>query len=208
MPKITVLNMRAEAVGEIDLADEVFAAEIKPHLHWEVVRNQLANRRAGTHDTKTRGEVCFSTRKIYRQKGTGRARHGSRKSTIFVGGGKSHTPHPRDYSYVLPKKVRRAALRSAISTRCQGGDLLLLDELRFEQPRTREAAALLGRLGLGKVLVVTREENGPAHLSLRNLPKAKYIRAEGVNVFDVLKYDKLLLTVDAARALEERLRQA
>ncbi len=205
MPKLQVINTQAQSVGEIELADGIFAAPIKPHLHWEVVRNQLANRRQGTASTKTRGMVHGTTRKTYRQKGTGNARHGSRKAPLFRGGGVAHGPRPRDYSYTVPKKVRRAALCSALSTRCGGGDLVVLDNFELARPRTAEAAAVLGRLGLGKVLVVTHDENAILHLSLRNLPSAKYIRAEGLNVFDVLKYDKLLLTVDAARALEQRL---
>ena len=205
MPKLQVINKQAQAVGEIELADGIFAAPIKPHLHWEVVRNQLANRRQGTHATKTRGTVHGATRKALRQKGTGGARHGSRKAPIYRGGGVAHGPQPRDYSYSVPKKVSRAALRSALSTRCGGGDMVVLDSFDLDRPRTAEAAEVLARLGLAKVLVVTDNENAILHLSLRNLRTAKYIRAEGINVFDVLKYDKLLLTVDAARALEQRL---
>lgn len=205
MPKVNVLNTQAQPVGEIDLADEVFAAEVKPHLHWEVVKNQLANRRAGTHSVKTRANVHGTTKKAVRQKGSGGARHGARKSPIFVGGGIAHGPHPRDYSYTVPKKVRRAALRSAISLRLAQGELLVIDQFAMTTPKTKEMASTLGRLGANKALVVTATENGALHLSIRNLQHAKYIRAEGVNVYDVLKYDKLILTVDAAQALQERL---
>lgn len=205
MPTMTVVNTQAQPVGEIELSDEIFAAEVKPHLHWEVVKNQLANRRAGTHSTKTRTTVHGTSKKTYRQKGTGNARHGSRKSPIFVHGGIAHGPHPRDYSYKTPKKVRRAALCSALSLRLAQGELVVVDAFNMSSPKTKEAAATLSRLGASNALVVTRNEEGTLHLSLRNLQTAKYIRAEGVNVYDVLKYDRLVLTVDAAKALEERL---
>ena len=205
MPTMTVLNTAAQAVGEIELADEVFAAEVKPHLHWEVVKGQLANRRAGTHSTKTRANVHGTTKKTYKQKGSGNARHGSRKSPIFVHGGIAHGPHPRDYSYNIPKKVRRAALCSAISLRLQQGELVVVDQFAFAVPKTKEAQATLARLQASNALVVTALENDNLHLSMRNLPSAKYIRVEGVNVYDVLKYDRLVLTVDAAKALETRL---
>lgn len=205
MPKVNVLNTQAQTVGELELADEVFAAEVKPHLHWEVVKNQLANRRAGTHSTKTRMNVHGTTKKAVRQKGSGGARHGSRKSPIYVGGGVAHGPHPRDYSYTVPKKVRRAALCSALSLRLQQGELVVLDDFSLSAPKTKEVVGTLSRLGANKALVVTASENGNLHLSIRNLQHAKYIRAEGVNVYDVLKYDRLVLTVDAAKALVARL---
>ena len=205
MPTMNVLNTQAQAIGEIELADAVFAAEIKPHLHWEVVKGQLANRRAGTHSVKTRTTVHGTTKKTYKQKGSGNARHGSRKSPIFVHGGIAHGPHPRDYSYTIPKKVRRAALCSALSLRFTNGELMVLDAFAMAAPKTKEAAAVLGRLGAPNALIVTRDEETSLHKSIRNLPTAKYIRAEGVNVYDVLKYDRLILTVDAAKALEVRL---
>ena len=205
MPTVPILNTNAQSVGELELDEAVFGAEIKPHLHWEVVKYQLAKRRQGTHATKTRSHVRGSTKKIYRQKGTGNARHGARKAPIFRGGGVAHGPHPRDYSYTVPKKVRRAALCSALSTRAKGGDVIVLDTWSPAAPKTREAAATLRRLGADKALFVDATENKNLHLSIRNLPSAKYIRVEGVNVYDVLKYDKLVLTVDAAQALSERL---
>ena len=205
MPKFAILNTQAKPVGEIELADSVFAAEMKPYLHWEIVRNQLAGRRKGTHSVKTRTTVHGTTKKSVKQKGTGGARHGSKKSPIFRGGGVAHGPHPRDYSYKVPKKVARAALCSALSTRLAGGDLVVVSTFGLTEPKTKEAAAILGRMNAPKALVVAATEDRGLHLSLRNIPSAKYIRAEGVNVFDVLKYDKLVLTVEAVRALEERL---
>jgi len=207
MPTVTIVNTQGQSIGELSLSDAVFGAEVKPHLHWEVVKGQLANRRQGTHSTKTRTTVHGTTKKTYRQKGSGNARHGSRKSPIFVHGGVAHGPHPRDYSYTIPKKVRRAALCSALSTRAANGELVVVDAFAFERPRTKEAAATLVRLGAPNALVVTRGEEANLHRSIRNLPTAKYIRAEGVNVYDVLKYDRLVLTVEGAKALEERLGQ-
>ncbi len=205
MANFKLYNQSAQEVGEIELADAVFGAEVKPHLHWELVKMQRANRRAGTHSTKTRAEVKGSTKKIYRQKGTGNARHGARKAPIFVGGGRAHGPKPRDYSYTVPKKVKAAALRSALSARAESGDLIVLDGLSFDTPKTKQGAATLAKLGASNALVVVPAEDNNVHMSIRNLHKVKYIRAEGVNVYDVLKYEKLVLTADAARALELRL---
>lgn len=203
--KLSVLNEQAQPVGEIEVSDDIFGAEIKPYLHWEVVKNQLAGRRAGTHDTKTRAEVAYSSKKVYKQKGTGNARHGSRKSPLFRKGGVAHGPHPRNYSYNVPKKVRRAALCSALSTRASLGELVVVETFGFEKARTQQAVKMLQALNAPKALVVTSTEHVNLHLSIRNLPTAKYIRAEGVNVYDVLKYDRLVLSVDAVRALEARL---
>ncbi|MCO4760740.1 MAG: 50S ribosomal protein L4 [Myxococcales bacterium] len=205
MASFKLYNQSAQEVGDIELTDAVFGAEVKPHLHWELVKMQRANRRAGTHSTKTRSEVKGSTKKIYRQKGTGNARHGARTAHIFVGGGVAHGPKPRDYSYTVPKKVRAAALRSALSTRAGSGDLIVVDGLSFDSPKTKEAASVLEKLGASNALVVVPTDDNNVHMSMRNLRSAKYIRAEGVNVYDILKYEKLVLTADAARALEARL---
>lgn len=205
MAKVNIVNTQAQTVGEIELPDHVFGVEIKPYLHWEIVRNQLANRRAGTHSVKTRATVSGTTKKALRQKGSGGARHGSKKAPIYVGGGVAHGPHPRDYSYVVPKQVRRAALCSALSTRVAGGDIVVVDQFAFATPKTKEAAAILALLNASKALVVTDREEEGLHKSVRNLKGAKYIRAEGVNVYDVLKYKTLVLTVEAVKALEARL---
>lgn len=205
MPTVKIHNTNGEVVGELELSDAVFGAEVKPHLHWEIVKAQLAARRQGTHATKTRSHVSGTTKKVYRQKGTGNARHGSRKAPTFVGGGVSHGPQPRSYAYKVPKKVRRAALCSALSTRFANGELMVVDGFSFEAPKTRVAARTLAKLGASNSLVVSATEDAALHLSVRNLPTVKYIRAEGVNVYDVLKYDRLVLTVDSARALEARL---
>lgn len=205
MPTVKVINIQGNDAGELELSDDVFAAEIKPHLHWEVVKAQQANRRQGTHATLTRSNVKASGAKIYKQKGTGRARHGAKTAPQFKGGGVAHGPSPRSYEQRVPKKVRRAALRSAISTRVSGGHMIVLDKWEMGAPKTGSAASVLKAIGARKALIVTSGENHNVHLSIRNLPDAKYIRAEGLNVFDVLKHDTLVVTVDGARALEQRL---
>ena len=205
MPTLKIVNINGQEQGELELSDAVFAADIKPHLHWEVVKAQLANRRQGTHATKTRSMVRGSGMKIYRQKGTGRARHGDKKAPQFKGGGVAHGPQPRKYTHRVPSKVRAAALRSAISSRAKDQAIIVLDKWEMAAPKTRAAVGVLKKLGANKPLIVTDGENANVHLSLRNLPEAKYIRAEGVNVFDVLKHDQLILTVDGAKALEKRL---
>ena len=205
MPTVKIHNTNGEVVGELELADAVFGIEPKPHLHWEVVRAQLAARRQGTHAVKTRATVSGSTKKTYRQKGTGNARHGSTKAQTFVGGGVAHGPQPRSYAFHVPKKVRRSALCSALSTRVANGELVVVDQFAMTAPKTKLARATLARLGAPNALVVAHQEDAALHLSLHNLPTVKYIRAEGVNVYDVLKYDRLVLTVESARALEARL---
>jgi len=205
MPTVDVINLAGSKVGSLELSDAVFGAEVKEHLYWEVVRAQLASRRAGTHQTLTRTTVSGTTKKVYRQKGTGNARHGSQKAPIMKGGGVAFGPHPRDYSYEPPKKVRRAALRSALSGRLAEGKLVVLDGFDVSEPKTKAVAGKLGGLGIGSALIVEASENQNLHLSVRNLPKVKYIRAEGVNVYDILKHESLVLTVESARALDERL---
>lgn len=205
MPTVKIVNIDGQQQGELELSDAIFGAEIKPHLHWEVVKAQLANRRQGTHATKTRSFVRGSGMKIYRQKGTGRARHGDKKAPQFKGGGVAHGPQPRKYTQRVPAKVRAAALRSALTCRSNDDAIIVLDKWEMSAPKTRAAASVLKKLGANNPLIVTDGENTNVHLSLRNLPEVKYIRAEGVNVFDVLKHDQLILTVDGAKALEKRL---
>jgi large subunit ribosomal protein L4 len=193
---LDVVNIKNEKVGEIEVSDTVFGAEVKPHLHWEIVRYQQAKKRRGTHNTRTRGKVRGSTRKIYRQKGTGRARHGDIKAPIFVGGGVIFGPQPRDYSFNPPKKVRRGALISALSEKASDGRVIVVDSLDFDQPKTRQAVDTLKTLGVESALVVDLE-NENLKLSVRNLPKSKFLRREGVNVYDLLRHDHVVITQDA-----------
>ncbi|MCK5587074.1 50S ribosomal protein L4 [Candidatus Bipolaricaulota bacterium] len=189
------------------LDDRIFAANINEDLLYRVVRMQLGNRRQGTHSTKTRGEVRGGGRKPWRQKGTGRARAGSRRSPLWVGGGTIFGPKPRSYESKLTKKMKLGALAAALSDRAGSGNIALIDQIGFEAPRTKAAVELLNRVELsGKTLVVvaTTEYNRAVKKSFTNLPKAKCIACGGVNVYDILRYDHLLMTTKAVEELTER----
>ncbi len=192
---------------EVQLREDIFNVPIKKHVLWEVVKWQLAKRRAGTHSTKTRGEVAYSGRKLLPQKGTGNARHGDRGANIFVGGGVAHGPKPRDYSYHLNKKVRKKALKMALSDRAQNGALTVVADFSFEQPKTKQAVEFLKQLGLAdkKVLVVIPEKDENVQKSFRNLPNAVVLPAEGLNVYDVLWANHVVITESALKKIEERL---
>ncbi len=203
MPQVALYNINGEQVGEIELNKDVFGRVNKFVLHDAVVKH-LAGRRRGTSDTKTRAEVRGGGRKPWRQKGTGRARHGSIRSPIWRGGGIVFGPHPRDYSYPLPKKVRRLALKSALSAKAAGGKVLVLDELKLAAPRTKEMLAILDRLGVaGPVLLVTAARDENTFKSARNLPGVKTVTVEGLNTYDILASDTLLFTRDALARVEE-----
>ncbi len=196
--KLPVLNMRGQEVGERELPASIFEAPINVALMHQAYVRQMANARLGTHDTKTRGEVNRTTRKWYRQKGTGHARHGSRNAPIFVGGGVAHGPHPRKYIKRMPKKMRRGALRSALSAKAAEGGIVLVDRLEMDKPKTREMADVLYRLvGDSSALVLLAQANENVQLSLRNLPDARYLRANYLNVRDLLKYEKVIMPLDA-----------
>ena len=202
--QIDLINIEGKKVGNIELADAVFATPVKEHLLWEVVKAQRAARRAGTHATKTREFVRGGGKKPYKQKGTGSARQASSRATNFVGGGKVFGPHPRDYSYTVPKKVRRAALASALSLRASEKKLVVLDKLPFNEPKTKTLAGILKALGAPSAVVVDGKDNVNLSMSARNLPKSKYIAPEGLNVYDILDHETLILTEGAVRALEAR----
>ncbi len=197
--KVDVLNIQGEKVDTTELPPAIFEAPIKKDLMHQALVRQLANARLGTHKTKSRGEVRGGGRKPWRQKGTGRARHGSRRSPIWVGGGKAHTPRPRDYSLRMPRKMRRAALRSALSVKAAEQGILVVDRLSLESPKTREMQALLERLvGDSSALVLLGAERDEAvRKSLRNLPKAKALAAQYLNVRDLLGYERVIMPLDA-----------
>lgn len=203
--KLDIVNEAKEKVGDIEVSDEVFGAEVKPHLHHLMVRYQMAKRRRGTHATLNRKNVTGSTRKLFRQKGTGRARHGDIKAPIYRGGGIVFGPMPRDYSFKVPRKVRRGALRSALSEKVAAGRLIVVDRFEWDAPRTRRAVSAFGSLEVRRVLVVDGE-NETLRLSVRNLPDSKYLRADGVNVYDVLNHEYLVITESALRALDGALK--
>ena len=202
--QIDLMNIEGKKVGNIELADAVFGTPVKEHLLWEVVKAQRAARRAGTHATKTREFVRGGGKKPYKQKGTGSARQGSSRAPQFVGGGRVFGPHPRDYSYTVPKKVRRAALASALSLRASEKKLVVLDKLPFDAPKTKQLAGILKALGATGAVVVDGKENVHLSKSARNLPKSKYLAPEGLNVYDILDHETLILTEGAVRAIEAR----
>ncbi|MBK3332391.1 50S ribosomal protein L4 [Persephonella atlantica] len=202
-----VVNIKKENVGTVELKDSIFNTEVKEHTVWEVVKWQLASRRAGTASTKTRAEVRGSRRKILPQKGTGNARHGDRKANIFVGGGVAHGPHPRDYYYALPKKVRKKALKGVLSMKLKDGELTIIEDFTFEQPKTKQAIDVLKNFGLeqSKVLLVLSKKDNNVIKSFRNLPKAKVLLVEGLNTYDILNADHVLITKSAVEKINERL---
>jgi large subunit ribosomal protein L4 len=206
MPKLDVYDAQREKVGEIELSEAVFAAEVKPHLLHEVVGWQLAKRRAGTAHTKTRAEVRGGGKKPWRQKGTGRARVGSRRSPLWRGGGTTFGPRTRDYSYSLPKKVRKAALRSALSDKLAEDKLVVLKGFDLEAIKTKAFVEVLGRFELADVLVVTDQPDEVLEKSSRNVPRVKVLRAEGLNVYDILRHDRLVLLEPAVGRIEEALK--
>ncbi len=209
MAKLEVKNIQGKSVGEIELDDAVFGADVHEHLLWEVVKWQRAKRRAGTHSTKRRGEIRGSTMKPYRQKGTGRARHGDRKSPIWVGGGSAFGPKPRSYAYNMPKKARKKALRSALSLRAKENKLVVLDELPVSDGKTKSLAGALANLGVpqpdARVLIVDSAENVGLTRGARNLRSSKWLAPEGLNVYDVLNHQTLIITSATAKAIEKAL---
>jgi large subunit ribosomal protein L4 len=178
---------------------------VKEYLLWEVVNAQRAAKRAGTHDTKTRAEVRGGGKKPYKQKGTGNARQGSSRAPNHVGGGKVFGPHPRDYSYTVPKKVKRAALACALSLRAKEKKLVVVDTFAFDGPKTKRMAGILKALGLESAVVVDGKENANLAKSVRNLPKAKYLAPEGLNVYDILNHPGLIIAAGAVKQIEGRI---
>ena len=205
MAKVDVFNLKREKVGELELADEVFATEVKEHLFHDVVTAQLASRRAGTKAGKERAAVAGSSKKIYKQKGTGRARHGSIRAPLFVGGGRAHPPKMQDFSYRPPRRVRVGALRSALSMILKEGRLIVVENIDLGEIKTKKLAGVLTTLNTGKkTLVVDERENQNLKLSIRNIPDSSYLPPEGVNVYDLLRHDHLVVSKAAAKALEAR----
>jgi large subunit ribosomal protein L4 len=205
MPKVTVFSINKDPMGEAELSDFVFDTEQKPHLVHEVVRAALNKRRSGSADTKTRGEVSFSTRKLYRQKKTGRARAGSRRSPLLRKGGTIFGPHPRDYGFVPPAKVRRAALRSVLSSKLETDRLTILDAFPLSEIKTKKVKESLDPWAARTALVVIPSEDKILEKSARNMEKVKVIRAEGLNCYDLLKYETLFILKDSLPLIEERL---
>jgi large subunit ribosomal protein L4 len=202
MAKVEVKNLEGAKVGDVDLDDAVFGVEVNEHLLWEVVKLQRAKRRAGTHNTKRRNEVRGGGKKPYKQKGTGNARQGSTRAPHFVGGGSVFGPKPRDYEYSMPKKALAGALRSALSLRAKESKVVVVDSFALDAAKTKRVDQALDKLGAETALIVD-EKNEKLALSTRNLERAKYLAADGLNVYDVLDYGSLILT----RATVEKLNQ-
>ncbi|MGE5593460.1 MAG: 50S ribosomal protein L4 [Betaproteobacteria bacterium] len=204
MPTAPLYNMKGDKIGEYELPDSIFGVPVNEAVLHEAVVMQLASRRRGTAKTKTIGEVSGGGIKPWRQKGTGRARQGSRRSPLWRGGATLFGPMPRDYAYKLPKKVRRLAILSALSSKAQANEIVVLEGLTFQEPKTKEMAAVLKKLDAdGKALVVTRESDKNVELSARNLPGVKMLVPSGLNVYDILDHEKLVFTRDAVEAVGE-----
>jgi large subunit ribosomal protein L4 len=202
--QVTVRNIAGEKVGEIELRDDIFGIEPNGPVMHQALMRQLANRRLGTHNTKSRGEVERSKAKWYRQKGTGRARHGSRNAPIFVGGGIAHGPKPRDYVQKMPRKMRRLALRSALSAKAAEAHIIVLDAIEFEVPKTRTMVDTLRNLNVdSSAVILLPERNENIERSAGNLPDVKTLRAHYLNVRDLLKYDYVIMPADALTVVEE-----
>jgi large subunit ribosomal protein L4 len=205
MALVDIYNVNKEKVGEVDLKEDIFGVEVKPYLLHEVVVWQRACRRKGTASTKTRGEVAGGGHKPWRQKGTGRARVGSNRSPVWRGGGTVFGPKPRSYAYSLPKKVRRAALKMALSSKLADGQLVVLEDYPFTVPKTKEFIQVMKKFDLGKVLFITSEGHEALELSARNVPYVQVLPTAGLNVYDILRYDHLVLLSPAVAAIEARL---
>ena len=205
MPTVDIFNTNRDVVGQLQLSDAVFAVEVKPHVLHEVVLYQLAKRRAGTVNTKGRSDVAGGGKKPWRQKGTGRARAGTSRSPVWRGGGIIHGPHPRDYTMRVPKKVRRLALKMALSQKLLDQSFTVLDQLLLERIKTRDFAVILNRFQLQKTLVVVAGQDETLEKSARNIPNVKVLRSEGLNVYDLLNYRSVLLTQETVGKIEESL---
>ena len=204
MPKVAVYNSANQQVGDIELNDSVFGVEMNAGLVHQAVVMQLASRRLGTHATKTRGLVRGGGRKPWRQKGTGRARSGSTRSPLWVGGGTVFGPQPRSYAFRMPKKQRRLAIKCALSDKVASGDFIVLDDLQFDAPKTKSVVKMLGDFGVdAKSLIITLDENENVELSSRNIPGVKAINTMGLNVYDILNHTKLFITRAAIEKIEE-----
>ncbi|MFH1980646.1 MAG: 50S ribosomal protein L4 [Pseudomonadota bacterium] len=205
MAVVNVLNTKAEKVSEAELNEAIFNVPVKPSVLHEVVTMQLANRRAGTAAVRHRSDVSGSRRKLFKQKGTGKARRGDIKSPLLRGGGSVFGPDPRSYAYKVPKKVRRLALKMALSAKLQSEDLMVLDSFSLDEVKTKAFVSVLNTLGVNNVLIITDDSDSQLTLSSRNVPKVKVMPTEGLNVYDILKFKKLVLIESSIKKIEGRL---
>ena len=203
MANVSVYNMEGKEVGTIELNDAVFGVEVNEHLVHMAVVNQLANNRQGTQSAKTRSEVSGGGRKPWRQKGTGHARQGSTRSPQWTGGGVVFAPKPRDYSMKMNKREKQIAIKSALTSKVQDSKLIVVDEFKLDEIKTSKFAQILDNLKAPKALVVTKDKDEKVVLSARNIPTVKTTMTNSINVYDILKYDSLVITKDAVAAIEE-----
>lgn len=203
MANISVYNMEGKEVGQMDLSDAVFGVEVNEHLVHMAVLQYLANQRQGTQKAKTRGEVSGGGKKPWRQKGTGHARQGSTRAPQWKGGGRVFPPTPRDYSFKLNKKEKRAALKSALTSRVQEGKFIVLDELKLDQIKTKEFVKIMNNLNVSKALIVMNDSDVNILKSAANVPDIKTTLATSLNTYDVLKYETVVTTKDAVASIEE-----
>jgi large subunit ribosomal protein L4 len=205
MAVVDVINVTGDKVSQVDLADDIFNVTVKGSVLHEVVKMQLASRRSGTACVKNRSDVKGSTRKLFRQKGTGNARPGNITSPLRRGGGVIFGPHPKSWAYSVPKKVRRLALKMALSAKLQNNNLLVVDKIELDQIKTKTFAAIIAKMDAGKALIISDGDNTNLELSARNIPGIKVMPTEGLNVYDILKYDKLLILEASIKGIEGRL---
>jgi large subunit ribosomal protein L4 len=204
MTILDVYNINKEKVTQVEVDERIFDSEVKEHLFYEIIRAQLANRRSGTACTKTRGEVSGGGRKPWKQKGTGRARSGSSRSPVWRGGGVSFGPKPRDYSYTVPKKVKRIALCSALTKKRREEKLMILDKFDLAEVKTKAFTSIMNRLGNQRVLIID-DDNRNLCLSARNVPHVKVLSPQGLNLYDILYHDGLYITLPCLEKIQRRL---
>jgi large subunit ribosomal protein L4 len=205
MPTVDVFNLNHEVTGQLELSETIFGVPVKIHVLHEVVVYQLAKRRAGTSKTKGRSEVRGGGKKPWKQKGTGRARAGTSRSPIWRGGGTIHGPHPRDYEMHIPKKVRRLALKMALSQKVLDDEFKVIDQFKLDRIKTKDFVELMDRFELGKTLIVLPEPDEIIEKSARNIPNVKVLRSEGLNVYDLLDYHVVILSRECVGRIEEAL---
>jgi large subunit ribosomal protein L4 len=205
MAVVDVINVTGEKVSQAEISDDIFNISVKNSVLHEVVKMQLANKRSGTACVKNRSDVRGSTRKLFRQKGTGNARPGSIRSPLRRGGGVIFGPHPKSWAYTIPKKVRRLAMKMALSSKFQSESLMVLDSFDLSEIKTKKVNEILTKLNVGKALIISDSDNSNLELSARNIPKVKVLKTEGLNVYDILKYDKLIILEASIKGIEGRL---
>ena len=203
MPKVQILNQQGENVGELELNEAIFGVDVNEHVVYEVVKNQLANKRQGTQSAKTRSEVRGGGKKPWRQKGTGRARQGSTRSPQWKGGGVIFAPKPRSYGYKLPKKLKRQALKVALSNKVRDNELIIVDDIKLQEVKTKYAFEALQNLNAKKAYIVTKDNDKDTQRAFRNIPFTMISEARNINVYDIVRHDSMIITKASLETIEE-----